>query len=155
MSLWDLLASHKIAFVQAKLVITELEVHAPMLMTYLIPVGLSLNQYYEYCFESYFSLSSRMKYLDTNLFQYTFLECFSFLYIYKILYPILKKKKKKDFILIQICPQLLSFSPMTEAFVIPNKSYHKTLWDFLRRIVHYQTHSVYCIVGNEMFVKYV
>ena len=80
-------------------------------MTYLIPVGLSLNQYYEYCFESYFSLSSRMKYLDTNLFQYTFLECFSFLYIYKILYPILKKKKKKE-------KRFHSHSNMSATFII-------------------------------------
>ena len=128
MSLWDLLASHKIAFVQAKLVITELEVHAQMLMTYLIPVGLSLNQCNEYCFASYFGLSSETKYLDTNLFryiEYTFLECFSFLYIWNFISYFFKKKY---FILIQICPQLLSFSPMTEAFVIPNKSYQKTLW---------------------------
>ena len=54
-----------------------------MLMTYLIPLGLSLNQCYEYYFGSYFGLSSRTKYLSTNLFQYTVLGCFGFpIYIY-------------------------------------------------------------------------
>ena len=38
-----MLASHKIEFFQAKLVIIELEVHPQILMTYLIPLGLCLN----------------------------------------------------------------------------------------------------------------
>ena len=89
-----MLASHKIEFLQAKLVIIELEVHPQMLMTYLIPLGLSLNQCYEYYFGSYFGLSSRTKYLGTNLFQHTVLGCFSFP-IYIISYTIFYIYKKK------------------------------------------------------------